>query len=297
MRKAIALSIVAALGAFMACGDDETQESTKVTEAGSLSACASGSCEVEATWRVPYLEDATYEELVDVFGPAEPGPWPMVVLAHAKFGSRSDVKSLARDVASQGAVAVTVGYPDTPPYVASTEHLGCAVRFARSIAEDHGGDPDNVTLFGHSIGAAVGAVVALDEGLSTERCLATDGSTAPEALVGYEGPYDIALEDDDVPGTTSREADEPDIWRSVNPYSNVGQHPELVIRLIQGIDEDLDRYDVPPHVSEDFYRALLDAGYDVELIMIDDATHAAAVTSGSEAFEVTVAAIIEVARA
>jgi hypothetical protein len=126
--------------------------------------------------------------------------------------------------------------------------------------------------------------------------LATGGSTTPEALVGYEGPYNIATTSNELFDLRTLETSDPDVWKSVNPYSNVGQHPELILRLIHGIDEDHHWYDVPPEVSEDFHRVLLDAGYDVELMMIDGATHVS-ISSGAEGFEETVDAIMDVAQA
>ena len=91
-------------------------------------------------------------------------------------------------------------------------------------------------------------------------------------FVGYEGVYDVAHTARGI-DITGLEQSDPDTWHSVNPYSQIGRHDELIVRLIHGLDNDTQWYDLLPEVSEDFERSLSEAGYDVELITVDDATH------------------------
>ena len=50
-----------------------------------------------------------------------------------------------------------------------------AVRFARATAERYSGDPTNLTLFGHSVGAMQAVVVALSGASPSEGALAGEG--------------------------------------------------------------------------------------------------------------------------
>ena len=53
----------------------------------------------------------------------------------------------------------------------------------------------------------------------------------------------------------------------------VGRNEELRVRLINGVDEDVRINDIRPDVAEEFERALAEAGYDVQLLLIDGAAH------------------------
>lgn len=71
--------------------------------------------------------------------------------------------------------------------------------------------------------------------------------------------------------------------------------PEVEIRLIHGIDIDSAWYDIPPEVSEELYQALLDAGYDVELTLVEDSPRRALTATGSDGFNITVEQVIKLA--
>jgi hypothetical protein len=129
------------------------------------------------------------------------------------------MEPLAVDLAGSGAVVVVPSWPvigtlsdfdDTGSvYLEQTAVAVCSVRFARSTAADHGGDPDDLTVLGHSGGAPLAARVALvDEppwpgvdcypGLSAhvDRFVGTSGDFtneyqyAPFAAEAHR-PYDV----------------------------------------------------------------------------------------------------------
>jgi acetyl esterase/lipase len=186
---------------------------------------------------------------------------------------------------------ISVSY-SVPP-VDAIEDIACAVRFARAKAHDYGGDPTTITLVGNSSGAAKGAIVAMDGDSYQGDCVVTEGSVLPDALVGYEGPFDYATHlygTFDVPGLRH---EDPEIWALVDPYSHIGGNGDLVVRLIHGRDNDAGPYDVPPDASAEFQRKLADAGYDVELIYVDGASHGS-LQPGTDAFAVVVEQVLEV---
>ncbi len=203
------------------------------------------------TYTAPLQPNLT-EQALDVYAPTEPGPWPVVVVVHGYLVRKEANRLISEAIAKQGAVVFTADWPAwTSPTVAAqgdgarlrewAETVACAVRFARTTAPEYGGDPDRVTLVGHSLGGGIGSVVALagdnigpswDEFAATRGgpppqidCLASEGSAYPEAFVGYGGAYMIF---------ESLKEDDPELWEIASPYALVGGNPNLRVRFIHG---------------------------------------------------------------
>ena len=258
MRHGVAGLVVVAATAT-ACGGD-----------GARASCPTEGCAVSTIDGVAYTDD----ELLDIIAPDDAGPWAVVVTAHGKGGDRVTMTELAEAIAGRGAVVFDTTLPDDPPFLETTEHLACAVRFARQAAEEHGGDPQHITLVGHSMGAYTGSLVALaGDQYVDDGCVATEGSAKVDALVGYEGPYDHALTEGYPFDLWMLEQTDPELWSAIDPFQHIGGNPGLVVRLIQGVDDDVTQFDVHPEVTERFGRALAEADYDVEVVMIDGANH------------------------
>ncbi len=251
---------------------------------------------IEITSGIAYAKVSIVSSVLDVYVPGEAGPWPVVVVAHGVMESRTNYANLAESIASQGAVVYNIDWWSTPPWNTGIECIACAVRFARATAADYGGDPTRITLVGSSAGAATGAVVALAGDDFGGNCVATDASALPNALVAWEGPYDFATTVYNVYDHPSLKDTDPELWKAINPYSHIGQNPELQVRLVYGNDVDTSWWDLAPQVSIDFHQALADAGYDVELVVVEGADHTDLTTSTSDALAVLVEQVMEVAR-
>jgi acetyl esterase/lipase len=86
-------------------------------------------------------------------------------------------------------------YPDVK-FPAFVEDGAQAVRWARAHARDFGGDPDRLFVMGHSAGAHIAALLALDGSY-----LAAAGGSRQwlAGMIGLAGPYDfLPIEDDDL---------------------------------------------------------------------------------------------------
>ena len=252
----------------------------------------------EITSNIHYADVDGRGTNLDVFVPREPGPWPVVVVVHGGEQSRTNYAHLAVAIASRGAVVYNIDAWSTFPFRIGIERIACAVRFARATAADYGGDPGWITLVGSSAGAATGAVVALAGDDFEGDCVVTDGSALPDALVAFEGPYDYAttVYRPPAPDHTILKDEDPELWEAINPYSHIGRNPDLQVRLVQGNDIDVAWYDVLPQVSIEFHQALADAGYDVELIVVEGAAHTALLSRSSDAFALVVQQVMELAR-
>jgi len=243
---------------------------------------------------VPYATVQGRITSLDVFVPRAPAPRPVVIVVHGTQQSKKDFFGLSKVLSGKGALVYNIDVLGNPPPLALIKRIACAVRFARATAAGYGGDPTRITLIGNSSGASAGIVVALAGEDFEGDCVANDESPHINAFIGYEGGYDyLTTHYQGDPDYTKLKEEDPDLWNAINPYSHIGRNPDLQIRLIHGKDTDHRWYDVLPEVSIEVYETLRDAGYDVELNLIEGAHHIDLTSLESEGFRVTVKLVMD----
>lgn len=250
---------------------------------------------IEKTSDIHYATVDEKRTELDVYAPSESGPWPVMIIVHGVAQSRVVFSDLSEAVASEGAVVYNIDAKFEVPFITSIQRIACAVRFARATAADYGGDPSRITLVGHSAGASTGAVVALAGDDYEGDCVVTEGSALVDALVAYEGGGYLQGDGTRYDHTYLIDED-PELWRAIDPYSQIGRNLSLRVRLIHGDDNDRYWSDVPPERSIEFHQALADAGYDVELFIVEGDPHQALTDSYYEAFALTVQQAMELAQ-
>ncbi len=219
----------------------------------------------------------------DVFYPRATGVWPVVVAipgGPAAPGIKSYLGDFAQQVAGQGAVVFVADYRESPEWGGGSpgtyQDIACAIRFARAHAADYGGDGNRVTLVAHSLGPFFASTVALsgnafEPGPGT--CLATEGSTKPDAFVGIAGIYSQT-------GVGSKfleaffggsQSQAPDAWAAGDPYSVVREDGanRIPVQLVHG---DFDT-NVLPQSSRDFESALEAGGFESQLTVVPRSDH------------------------
>jgi acetyl esterase/lipase len=112
-------------------------------------------------------------------------------------GSKDDYRFVGAALAERGAIVIIPDYRLYPEvrFPAFLEDAALAVRWSKDNARRLGGDPDRVFLIGHSAGAYLAAMLALDP-----RWLASVGMVSEcdiGAWVGLAGPYDLESHGDD----------------------------------------------------------------------------------------------------
>ncbi len=124
---------------------------------------------------------------LDVYAPAAAHDLPVVVFIYGgswQSGDRRDYRFVGAKLAQAGIVAVIPDYRLYPQirFPAFVDDAAAAtVWTARNIAR-YGGDPRRIVVAGHSAGAQMAALVALDH-----RYLPPD--IRPAGLIGIAGPY------------------------------------------------------------------------------------------------------------
>ena len=172
---------------------------------GTLVACAPAllinaftpSLSYKKTQGVAYLPGGNSRHTLDVYQPTDPAvaasPRPVVVFFYGgawQEGSRGDYLFVAEALTQRGYVVVVPDYRVYPEvkYPAFLHDGAAAVAWAANNADRYGGDRSRVFLMGHSAGAHISAMLALDS-----RYL--DAQKVPRSsikgLIGLAGPYDF----------------------------------------------------------------------------------------------------------
>jgi acetyl esterase/lipase len=147
---------------------------------------------IEITRSVAYGEGA--RRTLDVYRPNAAAAAPVIVFFYGgswQSGHKETYLFVAAALARRGFVTVVPDYRVYPQvrYPDFLEDSARAVRWAKDNASRFGGDPNNLFVMGHSAGAYIVAMLALDDRWLEKVDLAPDRDIA--GLIGISGPYDF----------------------------------------------------------------------------------------------------------
>ncbi len=169
---------------------------------------------------------------LDVYVPngAAEGPRPLVVFWYGgrwTFGDKSDYKFVGAALAGLGYVAVLPNYRHYPEVKLAgfMADAAAATQWAVAHAAEYGADPRRLFLMGHSAGAHIAALLALDP-----RYLLATGAPPPHiaGVISLSGPLDfLPLTEDD----TRDMFGPPDKYADSQPihFAHPGAPPMLLI--------------------------------------------------------------------
>lgn len=216
---------------------------------------------------------------LDIYGPARAdGPSPVVTFFYGgswASGSRDGYGFAAKAFASRGYTVVIPDYRLVPEvhFPAFVEDGAAAIAWTEANIASHGGDPARVSLVGHSAGAHIAMLLALDP-----RWLRAAGSDPSQlrAAVGIAGPYDFLPFG--VGATKNAFGRAPDV--TLTQPINFARKNAPPILLATGTEDTV----VLPRNSRKLAAALRDAGATVELKEYDGLGHVGAVLALSKPF-------------
>ncbi|MGP1283330.1 MAG: alpha/beta hydrolase [Parasphingopyxis sp.] len=204
---------------------------------------------------------------LDIYAPEERGEdaaLPVIVFIHGggwRAGDKAGYEFAGRALAARGFVTVVPNYRLSPDvhFPAFVEDGAAALRWVRANIAERGGDPDRIVMVGHSAGAHIAALLAMDE-----RWLGADRA-AIAGWVGMAGPYDFLPLD--TPSTRGAFGRVPDLaaTQPIN-YAGEGDPPAL---LLHGSADDT----VKPRQSRRLTARLEAAGVPVRHIVYEGIGH------------------------
>lgn len=214
---------------------------------------------------VPYQRSRGLD--ADVYYPPKAGDAPVIVFFYGgrwQQGDKAEYRFVGQALASRGFVAVLPNvrkYPDVrfPEFM---EDAAQAVHWARANTGQFGGNGDKLFVMGHSSGAHIAALLALNpEYLKA----AGDSRDALRGMIGLAGAYDF------MPITAP---DLRDLFGPVDrfPYSQPvfyvdGQNPTLL--LMHGRNDEV----VPVSNTVKLAERVSKAGGAVETVLYDSLSH------------------------
>lgn len=171
-----------------------------------IAACVAAVNAITPTDGYQASKDVAYGNLprqkLDVYVPTESETErPVVVFFYGgrwSDGSKQDYLFAAQGLVSRGFVAVLPDYRIYPEvkFPAFVEDGAQAVAWTRAHIKEYGGDSQKIFVMGHSSGAHMAALLALDE----KYLRAVGGSTQwLSGMIGLAGPYDfLPIKDSDL---------------------------------------------------------------------------------------------------
>ena len=172
---------------------------------------------------------------LDIYTPVTARREPVIVFFYGgrwTDGAVADFRFVGQALASQGFIAVLPEYRHYPQvrFPAFVEDAARAVRWTQQQVARFGGDPDKLFVMGHSSGAHLAAMLALNP-----QFLADAGADRSrlKGMIGLAGPYDfLPLTDPDLRDMFGP----PERYELSQPISYVdGDNPPLL--LLHGQDD------------------------------------------------------------
>jgi acetyl esterase/lipase len=156
-------------------------------------------CEVERVRAIPYYQGPEFDSFrhrLDLYYPRGKVGYPVVVLVHGGAWMLGDNRSLGLQsavgefLAAHGIGAVLPNYRLSPgvKHPAHVRDIARAVAWTHACIADHGGDPEQIFLAGHSAGGHLVSLLGTDE-----TYLAAEGLAIKDirGVISISGVYEL----------------------------------------------------------------------------------------------------------
>jgi acetyl esterase/lipase len=252
-RLACLLLLAAILVAttLAACGGSNSTSASPSPGGSTPKTADLGDVQVVFDVRFMTRREGSLPPLLDVYAPKRAGLWPLVVMLHGGGVDTLWLSDWATQVARRGAVVFVPEWSRLleselasitaaefgASQIGSFGDVAAAIRFARGTGARYGGDPERLTLFGHSAGAMEAASEAFSGASASKGGLEGAGSTIPESLVLFDGDWMIAS----IPMWNRLLAADPGIMQIATPWQYLGRRVDFPITVINSGDPSMSR--------------------------------------------------------
>jgi len=189
-----------------------------------------------------------------------------------QYGSKDEYAFVADALTSKGIITVIADYRLYPrvDWREFVQDGASAYQWVVNNIKNHGGNPQRIFVMGHSAGAHIAAMAAVDESLlskSTQR---------PCGLIGLAGPYNfLPIRDEDVKRIYSTASD----LKNTQPITFVNKGDPAML-LLHGVDDEA----VRPTNSLSMAERARQVGSDAKATMYKDTDHIDILISLSSTF-------------
>jgi len=195
---------------------------------------------------IPYAADVPNgKHRLDVFAPAGARNAPVLIFIYGgdwHVHDRKDFSFLGRSLAAEGFVIVLPSYRSWPSANGSqmADDVARAAAWTVHHAREYGGNPNSVILSGHSSGAHLAALIALDSQYLARYAIPT---SAIHGVIAISGVEDLrALSDAVIPGAFGHTPDQrwnfsplKYVHRGAPPFALACAQGDAPVFFVQGL--------------------------------------------------------------
>lgn len=203
-----------------------------------------------------------------------------------RTGDKADHRFVAKGLAEQGLITVIADYRLYPEvdWRNFLKDGASAYRWVETHIAEYGGEPRRIFVMGHSAGAHIAAMVALNQQLRIDA----DSKIAPCGLIGLAGPYDfLPFSETSVAEVFSSASD----LQLTQPIHYADKRDPSALLLTGDADKRVD-----PGNSTRLAHAMTRAGGQAEVIMYPDVGHPGVLLSLSPALSSIAPTLIDIGR-
>lgn len=229
---------------------------------------------------IPYCESEDPLQTLDLYFPESGGPWPLIFYVHGGSWMEGDKAEGEgwRGMNEQGYLVASVNYRMAAQgkFPIMIEDVKCAVRYLRAHSAQYNLDPKRISAVGASAGGhLVGLLGTTDESAGWDEGPYAEQSSAVQAVVSMAGIFDMTTKLPSgingsiyyVFGKLAGE-DAPPEMAAASPVHHIdGSEPPFL--LLHGDNDGV----VPYEQSVIMHEALLEAGVDSTLIIVEEGNH------------------------
>ena len=222
------------------------------------------SAQVNVTRDIDYIPNSVYEDgrdLLDIYMPEGLNDAPVIVYFHGGALLRRDKsagKNIGYQVAMSGIGLISANYRLSPDFhhPAHVQDAAAATDWVIKNIKEYGGNPQKVYVGGHSAGAYLAALLAIDPSLLRFNEFENSkiaGAVLLSPFLFVEETAKVRIEQDSIYKTIW--GDDPQSWLKASVTPHLGPNRDNILLIYADGDADWRK-----EQNERFAKAMLDAG-------------------------------------